>query len=73
MRKHSSQQRTIAPNIRLSFADLMCNQFSKYGKYVQGLAKRRSPGLVNFVTALAYHFYLALPAAFTLPGDHILA
>ena len=32
---------------------------------VQGLAKRRSPGLVNFVTAVAYHLCLALPAAFT--------
>ena len=38
-----------------------------------GSAKRRSPGLVNFVTALAYHFCLALPAAFTQPGDHLLA
>ena len=31
----------------------------------QGLAKRRSPGLVHFVPALAYLFCLALPAAFT--------
>ena len=38
----------------------------------QGLAKSRSQGLVNFVTALAYHIYLALPAAFTQPGDHLL-
>ena len=30
------------------------------------------PGLENFVTALAYHFCLALPAAFTRPGDHLL-
>ena len=36
---------------------------------VQGSAKRRFPGLVNFVTALAYDFCLALPAAFT--GDHL--
>ena len=34
---------------------------------VQGSAKRRSPGLVNFVPALAYHFCLNLPAAFTKP------
>ena len=37
------------------------------------LAKRRSQGLVNFVIALAYHFCLALSAAFTQPGDHLLA
>ena len=40
---------------------------------VQGLAKRWSPGLVNFVPALAYHFCLVLPAAFTQPGAHLLA
>ena len=40
---------------------------------IQGSAKRRSPGLVNFVIALAYHFCLALPAAFMQPGDHLLA
>ena len=40
---------------------------------VQGSAKRQSPGLVNFVTPPAYHFCLALPAAFTLPGDQLLA
>ena len=28
--------------------------------------------MVNFVTALAYHFCLALPVAFTQPGDHLL-
>ena len=28
---------------------------------------------MNFVTALAYHFCLALPAALTQPGDHLLA
>ena len=44
-----------------------------YAMTMQGLANRRSPDLVNFVTALAYHFCLALPAAFTQPGDHLLA
>ena len=39
----------------------------------QGSVKRWSSGLMNFVTALAYHFCLALPAAFTKPGDHLLA
>ena len=28
---------------------------------------------MNFVAAVAYHFCLALPAAFTQPGDHLLA
>ena len=32
---------------------------------VQGSAKRRAPGLVNFIPALAYHFCLALPAIST--------
>ena len=41
--------------------------------HIQGSAKRRSPGFVNFVTAVAYHLCLAMPAAFTQPGDHILA
>ena len=40
---------------------------------VQGLTKEWAPGLVNFVAAVAYHFCLALPAAFTQPGVHLLA
>ena len=40
---------------------------------VQGSANRQTPGWANFVTALAYHFCLALTAAFTQPGDHLLA
>ena len=32
---------------------------------MQGSAIRRDAGLVNFVAAVAYHFCLALPAAFT--------
>ena len=36
---------------------------------LQGLAKKWFPGWVNFVPALAYHFCLALPAAFTQPGN----
>ena len=32
-----------------------------------------APGLVNSIAAVAYHFCLALPAAFTQPGDHLLA
>ena len=40
---------------------------------IQGLAKRRSIGLVNFVTLRAYLLCLALPAVFTQPGHHLLA
>ena len=39
----------------------------------QGPAKRRFPSLVNFVFSIAYHFNLALPAAFTQPGNNHLA
>ena len=39
---------------------------------VQGSTNRRAPGLVNFVPALAYHFCLNLPAAFTQPGARLL-
>ena len=38
-----------------------------------GLGKRRSLCLVNFVTAAAYNFCLALPAALTQPEKHLLA
>ena len=37
------------------------------------MGKKLVIGLVNFVPAVAYHFCLALPAAFTQPGDHFLA
>ena len=41
---------------------------------VQVSAKRRSQVLVvNFVTALACHFCLALPAGFTQPRAYLLA
>ena len=42
-------------------------------KQIQGLAKRRYPGLISFVPAVAYHFYLAMPAAITQPGDNLIA
>ena len=35
---------------------------------LQGPANKLRPGLVNFVTTVAYHFCLSLPAAFTQPG-----
>ena len=40
---------------------------------VLGSAERWSLGLVNIVTALAYHFCLALSAKFTQSGEHLLA
>ena len=40
---------------------------------IQGSAKRQSPGLVNFIPAVAFHFWLALPTAFTQPGARLLA
>ena len=49
------------------------NKVKTVSKYLQGSAKRRSPGLVHFVPAVAYHFCLNLPAAFTQPGARLLA
>ena len=39
---------------------------------VQRSAKVGAPSLVKFVPAVAYHFCLNLPAAFTQPGASIL-
>ena len=36
---------------------------------LQGWAKVSFPGLLNFVPAVAYHFCLNLPAAFSQPGN----
>ena len=44
----------------------------KLRDHVQGSTNRRAPGLVNFVLALAYHFCLNLPAAFTQPRARLL-
>ena len=40
---------------------------------LQGLANPRIPGLVNLVTAVAYHFCLNLLGAFSQPGARGLA
>ena len=40
---------------------------------IQGSANPRTPGLVNFVTAVAYHFCLSLPKTFSQPGVRGLA
>ena len=41
--------------------------------YLQGSANPQTPGLLNFVTAVAYHFCLNLPRAFSQPGARGLA
>ena len=46
----------------------VCPSRNGYPPSLQCSTKRQSPGLVNFVAALAYHFCLDLPAAFTQPG-----
>ena len=54
-------------------AELVEKKREDFDVDIQGSAKRWSPGLVSFVPALAYHFCLALPAAFTQPGACLLA
>ena len=39
-------------------------------KYIQGSPKECFPGLVNLVTAAAYHFCLNLPRAFSQLGKY---
>ena len=39
---------------------------------LQGSTKRPFPGVVNFVPAVAYHFCLNLPAAFSQPGNSLI-
>ena len=59
--------------LQINFCIIFDNIFFIFeSPILQGSAERRSPGLVTFVTALAYHFCPALPAAFTQPGDHLL-
>ena len=53
---------------------LIYTQYFPIGTHIHTwLAKRWVPGLVNFVPAVAYHFCLNLPAAFTQPRAHLLA
>ena len=42
-------------------------------RQVQRSAEVGATGLVNFITAVAYHFCPSLPAAFTQPGASTLA
>ena len=50
----------------------VCPSRNGYPPSLQCSTKRQSPGLVNFITALSYHFCLALPSAFTQPGAHLI-
>ena len=64
----SSSSSGVSDPVLLTFGnnvytnDVRCDQ-SLHG-CVQGSTKRWSPGLVNFVSSLAYHFCLNLLAAF---------
>ena len=43
-----------------------------FTRCIQGSAIGRTPGLVEFVPAVAYYFCVALPAAFLQPGARLL-
>ena len=45
---------------------------SNLTKEIQGSSNRWAPGFVNFVPAVAYHFWLNLHAAFTEPRARLL-
>ena len=47
--------------------------YSTENKLYKASAKEWALGLVNFVPAVAHHFYLNWPAAFTQPGLSLLA
>ena len=40
--------------------------------HLQGISISPFPGLVNFVPAVSYPFYLNLPAAFSQPGNGLI-
>ena len=69
-----SYSNNIIKHLAPSLSNNSQHEFNLYYlKKLQGSAKRRFPGLVNSVTAVAYHFCLDLPAAFTQLGVHLLA
>ena len=57
------------------YQDIKRKQIYQFGVSIllQRLAEVSAPGFVNFITAVAYHFCLNLPVAFTQPGPHLLA
>ena len=78
--RHASQTNCYIPRIsnvngllNWPFACECVGGRLSHNSHIQVSAERRTPGLVNFATALAYHFCLALPAAFTQPADQLLA
>ena len=63
--------RTVQISLSLSLSRPSRFHLKSVTYRAQGLAKRPSQGLVNFASALADHFCLALQAVFTQPGDHL--
>ena len=45
---------------------------TSYPGEIQGTSRWPFPGLVNFVPAVAYHFCLNMPEAFSQPGNGLL-
>ena len=65
--------RTIRAHILGSLFGMSLMDTNGSGKSkIQCLPKRRSPGLVNFVPAVAYYFCLNLPERVLQPGDPFL-
>ena len=60
-----SPPKKVGKNTKVHFEGSMTCQTS-----LQGSPRECLPGLVNFVTAVAYHFYLNLPRKFSQPGKH---
>ena len=70
-----SARTMIADSPRLVVAPLfpsLSSSSSEVWGHVQGSTNMLAPGFMNFVLALAYHFWLNLPAAFTQPGAQLL-
>ena len=72
----TSPMPTLYPPIICAYPYFICplsvhaHLISARHLYIQGSPKECFPGLVNFVTAVAYHFCLNLPRAFSQPGKH---
>ena len=73
--KSARENYIISNTSKLAFDCRNWNCFLRCAIYIIYRARQRrwSPGLVRFVASLAYRFCGALPAAFTQPGDHLLA
>ena len=71
MQRQSPQIRLVCGLVKFLPMHTYCAAHHNSRNYRARL-KGGLPDLVNYVTALAY-FCLALPAAFTQPGDQLLA